>query len=108
MGAVMTTEQRWDAAWEAALAQLELDVEVAERMLAHDHVPQPADPWAPPTNLGPLPAELADRARALLGRQLEVGRRLAEAALLAKRHGQVAQAMRAVPPSVPVYIDTPA
>jgi len=106
MGAV-TAERSWDAAWEAALTALELDVELAERVLEHDHVPAPVDPWTAPTGLGPLPIALAGRAQALLGRQLEVSRRLAEAALLAKRHGQVAQAMRSAPPALPVYLDTP-
>lgn len=97
----------WEVAWDAALTALELDVDVAERTLGHDHLPETPDPWAPPTGLGPLPAALADRARALLGRQVEVSRRVAEAAVLARRHGQVAQAMRSTAPSPPVYVDTP-
>ncbi len=98
----------WQAAWEAALTALELDVDEAERMLDHEHVPTATDPWTAPTGLGPLPAPLADRARALLVRQSEVSRRVAEAAILARRHSAVAQAMRAKPPAVPVYIDLPA
>jgi len=97
----------WEAAWDAALTALELDVDVAERMLGHDHLPATPDPWTVPTGLGPLPAALADRARALLDRQVEVSRRVAEAAVLARRHGQVAQAMRSAPPALPVYLDTP-
>ncbi len=100
----------WDAAWEAALGELELDVAAAEAMLTLDHIAdaQPQSPWAPPVGLGPLPAPLVDRARALLDRQIEVGRRLAEAAELSRRHSRAAQALRQVPPSVPVYLDTPA
>lgn len=107
MGTAGQTLTPWTTAWEDALTALELDVEATERVLDHDHVPAPPDPWAPPTGLGPLPAELADRARALLARQVELSRRVAEAAILARKHGQAAQAMRSVPPAVPVYLDTP-
>lgn len=101
---------QWEAAWASALTALELDVEAAEHMLALDHIAAapPRDPWAPPVGLGPLPATLGDRARALLDRQVEVGRRLAEAADLSRRHSRAAHAMRQVPPAVPVYLDTPA
>ncbi|WP_149203363.1 hypothetical protein [Actinotalea subterranea] len=100
----------WGSAWEAALTALELDVEAAERMLALDHIADtpPRDPWAPPVGLGPLPAALGDRALALLDRQIEVGRRMAEAADLSRRHGRAAQALRSGAPSVPVYVDLPA
>ncbi|WP_182112589.1 MULTISPECIES: hypothetical protein [unclassified Actinotalea] len=100
----------WDAAWEAALATLEMDVAQAEAMLALDRIAEapPRDPWSPPSGLGPLPLALADRARTLLDRQIDVGRRLAEAAELSRRHHRAAQALRQAPPSVPVYLDTPA
>ncbi|WP_024286300.1 hypothetical protein [Cellulomonas sp. KRMCY2] len=100
----------WDVAWEAALTALELDLGLAEQMLSLDHIADnpPRDPWAPPVGLGPLPATLADRARALLERQIETGRRLAEAADLSRRHSRAVQALRAAPPAVPVYLDTPA
>lgn len=108
--AIAPTTPRWDAAWEAALAELELDVAAAEAMLTLDHIADapPRDPWAPPLGLGPLPAPLVDRARTLLDRQIEVGRRLAEAAELSRRHSRAAQALRQAPPSGPVYLDTPA
>lgn len=99
----------WDAAWEAALEALELDVDQVERALAlRDIALDPPDPWRPPSGLGPLPAALADRARALLDRQIEVSRRVAEAAALARRHARAAQAMRSAPEASPVYLDTPA
>ena len=99
----------WEAAWDAALRTLELDVIAAEALLTLDHIADaPPDPWAPPAGLGPLPATLADRALALLDRQIEVGRRLAEAADLSRRHLRAVHTMRAAPPSVPVYLDTPA
>lgn len=101
---------RWEAAWASALTALEMDVDAAERMLALDHIADapPRDPWAPPVGLGPLPATLGERARALLDRQIEVGRRLAEAADLSRRHSRAAEAMRQAPPAMPVYLDTPA
>ncbi|NCT92761.1 hypothetical protein GXB85_17660 [Cellulomonas sp. APG4] len=100
----------WDAAWAGALEALELDVAQAEHMLTLGHIAHepPRDPWAPPPGLGPLPAGLVDRATALLDRQLEVARRLAEAADLSRRHSRAAEALRAQPPAVPVYVDTPA
>ena len=108
--ALRAPTRTWDAAWEAALTVLELDVAAAEGMLALDHIADspPRDPWAPPIGLGPLPASLTDRARALLERQIETGRRLAEAAELSRRHSRAAQALRSGPPSVPVYLDLPA
>jgi hypothetical protein len=104
-----TSDVTWDAAWEAALSALELDIETTEHMLVlRDISADPPDPWAPPAGLGPLPVALADRVTALLDRQVEVSRRVAEAAHLARRHSRAAQAMRSVPPAQPVYIDTPA
>jgi hypothetical protein len=102
-------DAEWGEVWEAALTALEMDVDLAERMLALDHLADaPAAAWTPPTGLGPLPTTLVDRARTLLDRQLEVARRLTEAADLNRRHMRAAQAMRATGPSSPVYVDTPA
>lgn len=99
----------WEAAWSHALTELELDVAQAEALLRADHEATAAvrtHPWAPPTGLGPLPASLAQRAQALLDRQLDVARRTAEAALLSRRHLVAVDAMRERPPAVPVYLDT--
>lgn len=99
----------WDAAWDAALAALELDVAEIERTLSmRDIALDPPKPWTPPTGLGPLPASLVDRAQALLDRQIEASRRVAEAASLARRHARAAQGMRSAPEASPVYVDTPA
>lgn len=101
--------QGWAAAWEDALSQLEMSVATAERMLTVGHLGQePPHQWSPPANLGPLPSELADRARTLLDRQIETARRIAEAADLNRRQSRAAQAMRATRPSSPVYLDTAA
>jgi hypothetical protein len=101
----------WDAAWSAALTELELDVAQAEALLRADHVPAPGQaaaiaPWRPPVHLGPLPASLLTRAQALLDRQLDVSRRIAEAANLSRRQALAAEGMRSRPPAVPVYLDT--
>jgi hypothetical protein len=98
----------WEAAWTAALTELELDVADAEALLRADHLAHPArtTPWIPPAGLGPLPASLLDRARTLLDRQLDVARRTAEQALLSRRHVIAVDAMRDRPAAVPVYLDT--
>lgn len=95
----------WSDAWSAALAELELGVDEAEGVLRAGHVLAPTT-WLPPTNLGQLPAPLRDRAQALLGRQLEVARGLAEAAEHGRRHLQVIDQVRAAPEAPPVYLDT--
>ncbi len=60
----------WREAWGAALDELELTLELVECLLGgevpDDHeVPE----WTPPAIDGPIPSELAFRARTLLGRQ---------------------------------------
>ncbi len=74
----------WDAAWTAALDELELSLEESERLLRS--TPEDAPPaelvvrpdgsavlgWAPPTLNTPMPPELLDRAQALLARQAEL------------------------------------
>jgi hypothetical protein len=96
----------WLERWSAALAELQLEVDLAEALLASDHLPEGRRGWVPPTGLGPLPASLRARAEALLDRQAEVGRRLAEAASLARRHASAVQVLRAGGPARPVYVDT--
>ena len=87
-----------------------MDVAEAESMLALDRVfDQVArDPWTPPTNLGPLPAHLVDRARTLLARQLSVSQQLASAARNSRKHDRALAQLHAHRSSPPVYVDTPA
>ncbi len=104
-----SADQGWAEAWSQALDALELDVVVAEQMLTLDRIAaDPPQRWAPPAHLGPMPAALADRARALLGRQLEVSRRVAEAVALSRSQLRAARALRARPEATPVYLDVPA
>lgn len=98
----------WAVAWGDALDALEIDLALAEQMLTLDRIA--ADPprrWAPPANLGPMPASVVDRARALLDRQFEMSRRLSEAAALSRRQLNAATALRTRSEAVPVYLDVP-
>ena len=97
----------WDQAWADALAELELSVDEAEALLRAGHAAVPAAPavWQPPAGLGLLPSPLADRARALLGRQLRVAQQLAEAAAHSRRQLRAVDGMRAEAESSPVYLD---
>lgn len=69
----------------------------------------PVAPWSPPTDLGPLPGELAERAGAVLARAREAAERLG-----AERRDVLGQlgALRAVggtaAPERPVYLDASA
>ena len=63
--------------WERALDELEAFTYLAEAQL-HTVQPLDADPWSAP-DLGPIPAELADRARELLAHQQRVLDRLPSA-----------------------------
>lgn len=64
-------------AWERALDELEAFTYLAEAQLGTMQ-PLQADPWSAP-ELGPLPADLAERARELLARQQRVLERLPSA-----------------------------
>lgn len=98
----------WHDEWVRVLAELELDVEQAEAMLASKQ-PAPArvKPWIPP-HVSPLPTSLAERARTLLDRQLRVSRELAGAARDSRRHDRALSKLRATDGAAPVYIDAPA
>ena len=74
-------DESWCAAWESALDDLELTLEETEHLLRGEHPPPQDGPvWTPPVLPGPLPPEMADRARALLARQQDVIARTAQAA----------------------------
>jgi len=92
--------------WETALDRLELDVILAERKL-HDPTAPDLEPWDEPELVGPIPADLVDRARAILARQHAVQERLAETAQGLRRHQDFASRVdRATARSAqPVYLD---
>lgn len=103
----------WDQAWSQALNDIEMDVEAAEQLLlavrSGRELPSSEQllrgRWEAPRGLGPLPLPLVARASALLERQQEVARRLAEACHVNRRHARVAVAHREAVPAVPVYLD---
>ncbi|MDN4472381.1 hypothetical protein [Demequina zhanjiangensis] len=99
----------WAAEWERTLTELEIDVTQAEQMLnaSHRDVELRVEPWVPP-QLPPMPANLVERARTLLDRQLKVSQELSAAAHESRRHGRAVSRMKAAQPARPVYIDTPA
>ncbi|WP_240675512.1 hypothetical protein [Cellulomonas endophytica] len=104
-------EDRFHAAWRAALDELELDVAEAERLLdeAHRAAEAPAPvvgAWLPPLGLGPLPRPLLERATALVERQSAAARRMVEAIGRGRRHAAAAEAMRVGVPAGPVYVDS--
>jgi hypothetical protein len=78
--------------WETALDRLELDVILAERLLA-DPTLDPAperEPWDEPQLHGAIPADLADRAIAIRARQLAVEAALVTALGAARRQHRFA------------------
>ena len=96
------------AAWTAELDRLEVDVELAEAMLAADRAAalEPPAPWAPPVMRGPLPSDLEPRARLVLERQLAVAARMAERLMETGRHQRLTQAIRdTAQPDIPIYLD---
>ena len=76
--------ESWNAAWESALDDLELALEETEHLLQGGHPPVPSTPWTPPVLPCPLPAEMAGRARELLGRQQDLILRTTQAAASAR------------------------
>jgi hypothetical protein len=107
----------WTQVWTDALTGLEMDVVACERLLDAVHAGADLPPsystadgslgsWVPPTDLGPLPESLEERARTVLARQLEVAEALAQAASQSRQQmlfaGKV-QTGRA--PARPVFVD---
>jgi len=100
--------EEFRAAWAAALDQLEVDVETAERMLATQD-PDPLPVWEPPRVVGALPADLEPRARLVLERQLAVAHRITERLASNTQQQRLARAVRETgTPDTPVYLDVTA
>lgn len=100
----------WTTEWGRALHALELDVERVETLLRALHSgAEPADapsPWSPPSNLGPLPESLRERAQQVLARQLELTAQVAAAAVRSQRDLVLARRIEGTPaPSRPMYVD---
>lgn len=95
--------------WVAALDELELEVERAERLAATSAVEHLAD-WVPPTGIGPLPHSLLARARALADRQQAVIARLTPMLDATRHQLQVGRRISGATTQVaaPVYVDVTA
>ncbi|MGL3805138.1 hypothetical protein ACSYDW_03495 [Paeniglutamicibacter sp. R2-26] len=95
-----------DAAWTTVLDQMEGDVARLRRCaLDSEELFELPSSWSPPENVGPLPAALGLRARALFAEMQELS------AVLKERRDETARQLRAID-SVPrsgtqgaVYID---
>ena len=87
-----------DAGWPEVLADLEVQVDEAERALSSARAEEIAawgrrfDDWVPPA-LGPLPAELRERAARLLQNQLAVAERIVVRITQSQRQREVAARM---------------
>ena len=109
----MTSEQEqgWRSAWEAALADLDLELDAAEALLASTRSAGAAEAvlalgsWTPPANLGQLPESLAERAQAVLDRQLQVIEDLAHAAVRSRQQLEVGRRMLPAEPAAPLFVD---
>jgi hypothetical protein len=105
-------DQRPSVNWQQVLHQLEGDVLEAERALADGRADEIAtwgrrsEGWAPPSDLGPLPLDLRERAMRLLQHQLAVAEALIERITQSQRQRDVAARM-SYGPTRPVasYID---
>lgn len=93
--------------WERALDRLEADVLVAEQVAA-GQTPMELGPWSAPEPATPLPAHLAERARAVLQRQQQLLTTLPEAAARVRRQLGVTRRISsatAAPAGPSLYVD---
>ncbi len=96
--------------WPSVLGQLEGEVLAAEETLARGRADEIAawgqGAWLPPSNLGPLPDDLRERAVRLLQHQLAVAEVLVERITQSQRQRDVAARMSYAPTRpVASYID---
>ena len=89
--------------WPAVLEALEGDVQAAEETLARGRAEEIAawgrrhTDWIPPSNLGPLPDDLRERAARLLQHQLAVAEALVERITQSQKQRDVAARMSYAP-----------
>ncbi|MGY1885737.1 MULTISPECIES: hypothetical protein [unclassified Blastococcus] len=100
------------ADWREALDQLEGDVLDAQESLARGRAEEIAawgrrsTDWVPPSGLGPIPADLRERAARLLQHQLAVAEALVERIIQSQRQRDVAARMSyGAERPVPSFID---
>lgn len=106
-----STDRSADEAWVSALDDMELTLDIAERLLRghHPDIAVLAAPWDTPEVNGPMPKSLQRRARKLLHRQSALIRQTAEAAALTRQQiallAKVADAGRRHLRDRPAYVD---
>jgi hypothetical protein len=89
--------------WAMVLDHLEGEVLAAEETMAHGRAEEIAtwgrrsEDWVPPSNLGPLPDDLRERAARLLQHQLAVAEALIERITQSQRQRDVAARMSYTP-----------
>ncbi len=106
--------ERRPRTWAETLDAIEADTQSAERTLSGASPEEIAawgrrsTDWVPPSGLGPLPADLRERAARLLQHQLTVAEALVDGILQSRRQRDVAARMSQTP-SRPVssFIDRP-
>jgi hypothetical protein len=105
-------ENRRALDWHGALTDLEDEVLLAEETLARGRADEIAtwgrrtEDWVPPSNLGPLPLDLRERAARLLQHQLAVAEALVERITQSQRQRDLAARMSHGPDRpVPSYLD---
>jgi hypothetical protein len=97
--------------WTSVLTHLEGEVLAAEETLAQGRAEEIAtwgrrsEDWIPPSDLGPLPLDLRERAARLLQHQLAVAEALIERITQSQRQRDLAARMSYGLPPVPSYID---
>lgn len=113
------------ARWEALLDDLEADIHRTQELLVRPPTSldpdaaadnRDADPvaaalaltaqWAPPTDLGPLPAALRGRAEAVANQQRELTKSLNDALVTTRAHLRATQTVRQHNVPQAVYLDT--
>jgi hypothetical protein len=111
-GAGGKQEKRQPLDWQRVLTDLEGEVLLAEETLARGRADEIAtwgrrtEDWVPPSNLGPLPLDLRERAARLLQHQLAVAEALIERITQSQRQRDLAARMSHGPlRPVPSYID---
>lgn len=104
-------ERSWRAEWEAALTQLDLDLDAAEALLTATRggpgagAVEALGSWTPPAGLGRLPESLQERAQAVLARQLRVIEDVAQAAVRSRQQLEVSRRMAPSQPTPPLFVD---
>jgi hypothetical protein len=106
--ALLSSDPHLDA-WQVDLDRIELDVLRAERALQTGSDLR-TDHWDVPSNHGPLPAELRERAVGILDRQRQVMDRIAERLGVTLRHQTVLDrvGLSSSLSNVPIYLDVSA